>query len=436
VRKFVVELKPKTYERVAAGDDLAARRMLAVSFAYPPAASPRAVQVARLLRHLKVQTTLVCADYDDKDRIDPTLVREAEAPLARCVRVPFERSAPRSFLSRVAYRLDLPLVDKAPDQFAPWKPAVLAAVEGLLRDGGYEPDVLATFGSPMSDHLIGLVLKRRLGVPWVAHFSDPWADNPFLGYDPLTRKYNRGLEARVLREADRLVFTTEETVELFASKHGREVAAKSRVLPHAFEPELFCAPAANDSSALVVRYVGDFYGRRSPAPLFAALRRLLDAEPATLEGVRFELVGAKDERRLREAGLGSLPEGLVGSLPPVKYLESLRLMCEADGLLVIDAPAELSVFLPSKLIDYVGAARPVFGITPKGAAAGLIRRLGGWVADPSDAGAVAGTLKSFLAYLRASAAEPAAWGDAEVRRGFEPSAVAEKFAGMLREVLR
>jgi glycosyltransferase involved in cell wall biosynthesis len=431
----VIELNEKTDESVAVEDDLAARELLAVSFAYPPAASPRAVQVARLLRHLKVRATLVCADYDDKDRVDPTLVREAEAPLARCLRVPFARSAPRNLLTRVAYRLDLPLVDKSPDQFGPWKPAVLSAVEKFLRGGDYRPDVLATFGSPMSDHLIGLALKRRLGVPWVAHFSDPWADNPVLPYDRLTRQVNRALEGRVLREADRLVFTSDETVELVASRQGRWLTGKARVLEHAFEPELFDAPAALDESSIVIRYLGDFYGRRTPAPLFEALRRLLDTEPAALAGVRFELVGAKDERQLEEAGLAALPGGLAVSRPTVGYLESLRLMRESDGLLVIDAPAELSVFLPSKLIDYVGAARPVFGITPRGTAASVIRRLGGWVADPSDAAAVAETLKSFLAFLRENKGT-AAWGAAAARRGFEAPAVAEKFAGILREVLR
>ena len=431
----MIELNEKTDESVAVEDDLAARELLAVSFAYPPAASPRAVQVARLLRHLKVRATLVCADYDDKDRVDPTLVREAEAPLARCLRVPFARSAPRNLLTRVAYRLDLPLVDKSPDQFGPWKPAVLSAVEKFLREGDYRPDVLATFGSPMSDHLIGLALKRRLGVPWVAHFSDPWADNPVLPYDRLTRQVNRALEGRVLREADRLVFTSDETVELVASRQGRWLTGKARVLEHAFEPELFDAPAALDESSIVIRYLGDFYGRRTPAPLFEALRRLLDTEPAALAGVRFELVGAKDERQLEEAGLAALPGGLAVSRPTVGYLESLRLMRESDGLLVIDAPAELSVFLPSKLIDYVGAARPVFGITPRGTAASVIRRLGGWVADPSDAAAVAETLKSFLAFLQENKGT-AAWGAAAARRGFEAPAVAEKFAGILREVLR
>ncbi len=431
----MIELNERADEAVAADDRLAARELLAVSFAYPPAASPRAVQVARLFKHLKVRTTLVCADYDDKDRIDPTLVRAAEAPLARCLRVPFARSAPRTLLTRVAYRFDLPLVDKLPDQFGPWKPAVLSAVERFLGEGDYRPDLLVTFGSPMSDHLIGLALKRRLGVPWVAHFSDPWVDNPFLPHDRLTRRINRALEGRVLREADRLVFTSEETVELVAAKQGRWLLEKTRVLEHAFEPELFDAPVVREGTDLVVRYLGDFYGRRSPAPLFEALRRLLAAEPAALAGVRFELVGAKDERQLEEAGLSALPEGLVVSRPTVGYHESLRLMRESDGLLVIDAPAELSVFLPSKLIDYVGAARPVFGITPRGTAASLIRRLGGWVADPSDPTTVVQTLKSFLGFLRDHKG-PAAWGDVAARRDFEAPTVAEKFAGILREVWR
>ncbi|HWS87158.1 MAG TPA: glycosyltransferase [Pyrinomonadaceae bacterium] len=431
----MIELDEMTDEGVAVGDDLAARELLAVSFHYPPAASPRAVQVARLLKHLKVKTTLVCADYDDaKDRVDPTLVRGAEAPLAHCLRVPFKRSAPRRLLTRVAYRLDLPLVDRSPDRFTSWRPGVLSAVERFLNGGGRRPDVLVTFGSPMSDHLIGLALKRRLGVPWVAHFSDPWLDNPFVPYDRLSRRVNRSLQNPVLGEADRLVFTSEETVELVASRQGRAVAEKSRVLGHAFEPALFDETATRDESRLVVRHLGALYGPRSPAPLFEALRRLSASDPAALAGVRFELVGTQGEGQLAAAGLGALPEGLVVSRPSVEYLESLRLMRESDGLLVIDAPAELSVFLPSKLIDYVGAARPVCAITPEGTAARVVRRLGGWVADPSDAAAIAETLKSFIAFLRGHK-HAAAWGDAEARRGFEAPAVAEKFAGVLREVL-
>ncbi|HEV3467908.1 MAG TPA: glycosyltransferase [Pyrinomonadaceae bacterium] len=414
----------------------APRRLLAVSFCYPPMASPRAVQVSRLLKHLPLSTVLVCADYAGKDRSDASLVAAAEAPLAACLRVPFARSGLGSLFSRIGHRFDLPLVNKLPDSYRAWKPAALAAYERFARQNAYAPDVLATFGSPMSDHLVGLALKRRLGVPWVAHFSDPWADNRFLGYDALARRLNRRLEARVVREADCLVFTSTETVELMMGKHPPALRSKARVLPHAYDPGAFDGQAAGGGAApgIVIRYLGNFYGPRTPGPLFRGLRRLLDAEPEVLSGVRFELIGTKGEGQLEAAGIGLLPEGLVVSRPTVKYLESLRLMSSADGLLVADAPAEVSVFLPSKLIDYVGAARPILALSPRGAAAALVRRLGGWVADPSDDAAVAAELKSFVNFLRGRKSDAAPWGDADVRRSLAAPAVAAAFERMLREL--
>ena len=59
---------------------------------------------------------------------------------------------------------------------------------------------------------------------------------------------------------------------------------------------------------------------------------------------------------LESATYESLPPGLVTVRPRVPYDESLRLTRDADALLVVDAPsAEPSVFLPSKLVEYIGA---------------------------------------------------------------------------------
>ncbi|HEX8097771.1 MAG TPA: hypothetical protein VF507_07025, partial [Pyrinomonadaceae bacterium] len=70
-----------------------ATSLLAVSFTYPPLALPRAVQVARLLKHLSLGTVLVCADYDERGvRKDSTLVADAEGFLKKVLRVPFSLS--------------------------------------------------------------------------------------------------------------------------------------------------------------------------------------------------------------------------------------------------------------------------------------------------------------------------------------------------------
>jgi hypothetical protein len=69
----------------------------------------------------------------------------------------------------------------------------------------------------------------------------------------------------------------------------------------------------------------------------------------------------------------------------IPYIESLRVMQGADVLVVIDADVPDSVFLPSKLIDYVGSGRPILGITPADSATTrVIRRAGGWAIRPGD----------------------------------------------------
>jgi hypothetical protein len=112
--------------------------------------------------------------------------------------------------------------------------------------------------------------------------------------------------------------------------------------------------------------------------------------------VEVELIGSIPAQFRDSAALHSLPPHTVRLMPPVDYKTSLALMQSADLLLNIDAPSEISVFLPSKLVDYIGAGRPILGITPPGTASRVIRELGGWLADPSDPEAIASTLESAL----------------------------------------
>jgi glycosyltransferase involved in cell wall biosynthesis len=87
-----------------------------------------------------------------------------------------------------------------------------------------------------------------------------------------------------------------------------------------------------------------------------------------------------------------------GSVP---YQESLSVMQGADVLVVIDADIPGSVFLPSKLIDYIGAGRPILGITPlDSATARVIKESGGWVVPPKDTEAFARTFLAILDHYR------------------------------------
>ncbi len=107
-------------------------------------------------------------------------------------------------------------------------------------------------------------------------------------------------------------------------------------------------------------------------------------------------------------------------------------MSGADLLLILDAPGRHSVFLPSKLVEYLGARRPILGITPPGAASRLIEALGGRWADPSDPAAVAATLRAGIDLARASRGR--AWGDPGVAETYGAANVAARFDEIVRSV--
>jgi glycosyltransferase involved in cell wall biosynthesis len=411
-----------------------ALKVLAISYWYPPSTEPRAVQVSRLLRYLDVSLVLACARSGDFSKTNAG----AGAPSfpQTTIKVPSTRAAWRRVIDRFSAHVYIPIWARTPDPLVTWKRAALNLIERFIANSEYQPDVMVTFAFPLTDHLIGLRLKQKYKFPWLAHFSDPWTDNPFKNEDRLTRALNAALERRVIENADRIVFTSDETVDLVMQKYDCSLRSKVRVIPHCYEPELFAKASRAERPQSIVRYLGELYLNRTPQPLFEALKRLSSSDPQLLRDVSFEIVGSTHDLDLKEMGLRDLPAGLVSIRPRVGYLESLFLMSDSDGLVVIDAPASTSVFLPSKLIEYVGAGRPIIGLTPPGAAASLISRLGGWVANPNNDGEMAQAIKHFLSYLADHRADVSAtWGLAEVRKQYEAKEVARKFDNVIADLV-
>ena len=113
-------------------------------------------------------------------------------------------------------------------------------------------------------------------------------------------------------------------------------------------------------------------------------------------------------------------------------------MSDADLLLVIDGPDDLSVFLPSKLVEYLGAGTPIFGIVPPGTSARLLARVGAPVADPRQPSDVAKGLREALRLVHARRSEPGrqAWGDPAVRAEFHVDRVRHDVTGMIEQTVQ
>src|ERR1041384_901843 len=79
-------------------------KLLAISFAYPPLAYPRSIQVSRLLNNIQFETTLICAD-DPSVRTDRTIGPKENGNLRRLIRVPVTSTALERLQNKMAYRL-------------------------------------------------------------------------------------------------------------------------------------------------------------------------------------------------------------------------------------------------------------------------------------------------------------------------------------------
>lgn len=408
--------------------------LLAISYVLPPNLYSQAIQIGRLLYHTRVRLGVVTGEVETLSHgLDA--YPDFDSRLAFRLPVPF-RPPFSGLLHRIAANL-LPLYARAPDEFGGWVPLAGRVVDDFLAKGEFTPNVLVTFGEPMSDHLLGLRLKRRYGMPWVAHFSDPWADNPFRRRFFLANFWNRKMEREVIENADRVIFTSQETLNLVMAKYPAVWRDKARVLPHGYEPEFYGTPERPVDGPILVRYLGNFYGHRTPMPLFRALASIHRDHPEELQNVRIELVGGVPARMLNTSAYRSLPEGLVSIVPTVGYLASLTLMAESDLLLVVDAPDDVSVFLPGKLVDYLGARVPILGIVPPGASAELLSRLGGAVANPRSQSEVVAALREALREIRARRGnqDSRPWGNQEVRESYRADVVAKRFLSILGELV-
>jgi glycosyltransferase involved in cell wall biosynthesis len=193
-----------------------------------------------------------------------------------------------------------------------------------------------------------------------------------------------------------VVFVASETADTVMKKYRAAWRDKVSIVPHGYDP---VAIAAHDRrpGALRLVHTGRFYsGIRTPDALLKGIAAL-NARTALSGTLELTFVGPHtDEFRRESAALGL--DAIVRFRDRVPPAEASAIAGDADVLLVIDAPSDgPSMFLPSKLIDYLPLRKPILGITPPvGASASLLRRLGCRVVSPTDVDAIAEAVSALV----------------------------------------
>lgn len=389
-------------------------RILLVCFDRPGVSTPEGVLAAKTVAGLAQagwDVRVVCSAPQSHSVLDSGLISllpgnlgvyEADSRLAHLVR------------HHVAARA-LQFALQFPDATGLWRSAAFAAASCAVRE--WEPDIVYTRAQPFSTHVVGLALKSQFGLPWVAHFSDPWAHNPMIERPRHARRWNEKMERSTVDRADGLVFVCARNRDLVV-RSDEAAVAKSLLLPHCFAwPLYFSLSPAPYHGRLHILHAGSLYGRRSPRVVLQALSLLKTSAPDAASTLCVTFVG--DHLREHEALARNLVlDGLVKFLPAVGYTESLSIASTAHAFVVIEAPDDAEgTFLPSKIFDYLPLQRPILGLSPlNGPAARLLSGLGCEVVDPEDVVGTASVLAGWLLEAVKSGGLRAPYGASDIEK--------------------
>lgn len=263
-------------------------------------------------------------------------------------------SESRSFLSRLAIWIRGNYF--IPDSRVFWvRPSANYLTKYLNK---HKVDVIITTGPPHSVHLIGLELKKRTSVPWLADFRDPWSQWDVLDLLQLnqrSRRNHKRLEQHVLKSADLVLATSPSTEKSF-----RDLGAKSTALiTNGFDTEVL-NPDGTLPAKFRIAHIGLLNQLRNPEMLWEVLDGICSEDKEFKNDLEIYLAGTVDHQVFDAINKLKNLEQSVFSIGYLSHQDTLKEYKKAALLLLlVNNSSNSKLILPAKLFEYINQNRPI-----------------------------------------------------------------------------
>ena len=252
-----------------------------------------------------------------------------------------------------------------PDARMLWiRPASRYLIQYLRK---HPVDVIITTGPPHSMHLVGVRVKKKTGIPWLADFRDPWSQWDVLPQLQLTKsswKKHKRLEFEVLNSADKVLTVSKRLARALDERAG--VPAGVEVINNGYDESDFAdfEPQKPDKFRLV--HTGLLNEGRNPTGLWKALNQRCAHDSGFAADLEVVLAGTIEQSvKVRMAGWEHLKDR-VKVLDYVSHREALEInQSAAVFLLLVNDTANASWILPGKLYEYLACRKPILAFGSK-----------------------------------------------------------------------
>jgi len=245
--------------------------------------------------------------------------------------------------------------------FRSWIKEAIKKAENVIARS--KIDLIMTSSTPLESHMVGLYLKTKYAIPWVASFSDPLPQKilpgPYRKNFPVLSCVESYIVRSILKEASAIHMPNPYSIELMEHYFNIPIDQKALAIPHI--GLINTAISSQDLSTGWLTHAGGLTQERvSPA--------LIDALPLAAARLQSRFKGllcvGSIHQRFKDLVIENHCQNFVVFRDTVSEKSLEDIYAQSTALLVIEAELPYSPFLPSKFADYACSGRPIIALTP------------------------------------------------------------------------
>lgn len=360
------------------------KKVLIITYYWPPAGGPgvqRWLKFVKYLPEFKIKPIVFVPKNPNYPILDKSLISEISKDVIiinhpinepyRWARFFSKKSSKTISKGIIANEKSQSLIEKImlyvrgnffiPDARIAWVAPSVSFLSDYIKKEGIE--TVITTGPPHSLHLIGLQLKEKLGVKWLADFRDPWTTIGYHKQLKLTKsskEKHRVFEKQVLNTADQIIVTSSVTKNAFESITNKPIA----VITNGFDNEVVEEIALD--SKFTLSHIGSLLSKRNPEVLWMVLSELVKGNNEFAQDFRLNLVGSVSENIFESIKNHEL-SNYINKVGYITHKESIKYQKKSQILLLIEIDTEdTKCIIPGKLFEYMVSNRPIVALGPKG----------------------------------------------------------------------
>ena len=358
-------------------------KVLIITYYWPPAGGPgvqRWLKFVKYLSEFGIEPIVYCPENPNYPIMDESLVNEIPENitiLKQPINEPyglaslFSKGSAKKISSGVIPKAKKQsFIEKAmlyvrgnyfiPDARKNWVTPSVSYLSEYIKK--HQIETIITTGPPHSLHLIGLQLKAKLGVKWLADFRDPWTTIGYhkdLKLTDSSKAKHLDLEQKVLNTADQIIVTSNHTKNEFKTKTKQPIS----VITNGYDTHKVRVEGKDAQFSL--SHIGSLLSERNPMVLWNVLSEIIKENKDFSEVFKLQLIGVVSDdvvESIHENGL----KNHVDVVGYVSHDEALQFQMKSQLLLLIEIDSEdTKAIIAGKVFEYLISETPILAIGPK-----------------------------------------------------------------------